>query len=111
MAEKSDSLQSFSFTLKELSEDEKICLRCEARERYYADQKAAVNTGFQDGYKTGYNNGYDSGYDSGHKEASDSIFQLCSLLIKAGRIADIERCQTDPVFRDKLLKEFHLANS
>lgn len=106
MAEKSDSLQFFSFTLKELSEDEKIRLRCEARERYYADQKAAVNTGFQDGYKTGYNNGY----DSGHKEASDSIFQLCSLLIKAGHIADIERCQTDPVFRDKLLKDFHLAN-
>ena len=103
LAEKSDSLQSFSFTLKELSEDEKIRLRCEARERYYADQKAAVNTGFQDGYKIGY--------DSGRKETSDSIFQLCSLLIKADRIADIERCQTDPVFRDKLLKEFHLANS
>lgn len=96
MAEKSDSLQSFSFTLKELSEDEQIRLRCEARERYYADQENAVHTGFQNGYKSGYD------------KASDSVLQLCSLLIEAGRIDDIKRCQTDSRFREALLKEFRL---
>lgn len=96
MAEKSDSLQSFSFTLKELSEDEQIRLRCEARERYYADQENAVHTGFQNGYKSGYD------------KASDSVLQLCSLLIEAGRIDDIKRCQTDNSFREALLKEFRL---
>ena len=100
MAEKSDSLQSFSYTLKELSEDEQIRLRCEARERYYADQENAVHTGFQNGYK--------SGYDSGYDKASNSVLQLCSLLIESGRTDDIKRCQTDNNFRESLLKEFRL---
>ena len=103
MAEKSNSLQSFSYTLKELSEDEKIRLRCEARERYYADQEDAVHTGFQNGYK--------SGYDNGCKNASDSLRRLYNLLIAQNRYDDMKRCGTDDTFLESLLKEFNLIES
>lgn len=95
MAEKSEALQSFSYTLKELSEDEKIRLRCEARERYYADQKAAIHTGYQQGYD----------------KATLSMRQLYAALIRQQRYSDIERCENDNNFFQSLLKEFNLIES
>ena len=44
MAEQSESIKKAVVTLRELSEDEKIRLQCEARERYQMDWQSSMRT-------------------------------------------------------------------
>lgn len=89
MAEKSDAIHSCANYLKELTEDEKIKLRCEARARYYADKKSAIETGFHAG--------------------TASTLKLFQLLQEQNRLDDFERCTKDSAFFQQLLTEFHLT--
>ena len=47
MAEQSESIKKAVVTLRELSEDEKIRLQCEARERYQMDWQSSMKTNYQ----------------------------------------------------------------
>lgn len=49
ITENNESMKSFTFSLKELSEDEKIRMQCEARERYEHDRASLIAQGIQQG--------------------------------------------------------------
>lgn len=49
MADKSEAIGNAVVTLHQLSEDEKIKLQCEARERYWMDWQSSMRTNFEKG--------------------------------------------------------------
>ena len=49
MADKSETIEKAVVTLHQLSEDEKIKLQCEARERYWMDWQSSMRTNYQKG--------------------------------------------------------------
>lgn len=49
MADKSEAIEKAVVTLHQLSEDEKIKLQCEARERYWKDWQSSMRTNYQKG--------------------------------------------------------------
>ena len=49
MADKSEAIEKAVVTLHQLSEDEKIKLQCEARERYQMDWQSSMRTNYQKG--------------------------------------------------------------
>ena len=49
MADKSEAIGKAVVTLHQLSEDEKIKLQCEARERYWMDWQSSMRTNFEKG--------------------------------------------------------------
>lgn len=53
MAEQSESIKKAVVTLRELSEDEKIRLQCEARERYQMDWQSSMRTNREKGREEG----------------------------------------------------------
>lgn len=53
MAEQSESIKKAVVTLRELSEDEKIRLQCEARERYQMDWQSSMRTNREKGRQEG----------------------------------------------------------
>ena len=53
IANNNESMRSFTFSLKELSEDEKIQMQCEARERYEHDRASLIKQGFDYGLEEG----------------------------------------------------------
>lgn len=57
IAKNNESMRSFTFSLKELSEDEKIQMQCEARERYEHDRASLLEQGYQSGLKKGIQQG------------------------------------------------------
>ena len=57
MAEQSESIKKAVGTLRELSEDEKIRLQCEARERYQMDWQSSMRTSREKGREEGRKEG------------------------------------------------------
>lgn len=53
MAEQSESIKKAVVTLHEISEDEKIRLQCEARERYRMDWQSSMRTNREKGREEG----------------------------------------------------------
>ena len=53
MAEQSESIRKAVVTLRQLTNDEKIKLQCEARERYRMDWQSSMRTSFEKGKKEG----------------------------------------------------------
>lgn len=53
MADKSEAIGNAVVTLHQLSEDEKIKLQCEARERYWMDWQSSMRTNFEKGVEKG----------------------------------------------------------
>ena len=49
MADKSEAIEKAVVTLHQLSEDEKIKLQCEDRERYWMDWQSSMRTNYQKG--------------------------------------------------------------
>lgn len=49
IADKSEAIEKAVVTLHQLSEDEKIKLQCEARERYWMDWQSSMRTNYQKG--------------------------------------------------------------
>ena len=65
MAEQSESIKKAVVTLRELSEDEKIRLQCEARERYQMDWQSSMRTSREKGREEGRKEGRKSGLRDG----------------------------------------------
>ena len=61
MAERSESIKKAVVTLRELSEDEKIRLQCEARERYQMDWQSSMRTSREKGREEGRESGLRDG--------------------------------------------------
>ena len=65
MTEQSESIKKAVVTLRELSEDEKIRLQCEARERYQMDWQSSMRTSREKGREEGRKEGRESGFRDG----------------------------------------------
>lgn len=93
LTEKSDALKEAASCLRELSEEEKIRVQCEGRERYYMDMSCARNEGREEG-----------------KAQSESLmFALITAMTEDNRLTDIPRLAKDPVFYQEMLNCYKLA--
>ena len=104
LADKDTSISEFTFTLHEMTEDEKIYQQCLARERYERDQASMLAYGIEQGIEKGMKKGSEEGSEQKGKQLN----QLFNLLIEANRIDDLKRSTTDPEYQKELLKEFGL---
>ena len=68
MAEQLESIKKAVVTLRELSEDEKIRLQCEARERYQMDWQSSMRTSREKGREEGRKEGRKEGRESGLRD-------------------------------------------
>ena len=98
MTEQSESIKKAVVTLRELSEDEKIRLQCEARERYQMDWQSSMRTSRE--------KGREEGRESGRKE----MLELMNRLIKSGRQEDMKRAIEDEEYMERLRKELKLTD-
>ena len=100
LADKNKEISECIVTLKELSEDERIQLECEAREKARRDAVAREDYVFDKGVEHGMEQGLERGLDR--------MAQLVALLIKDNKLADLEKASTDPAYRDSLFVEYNL---
>ncbi|MFR8171917.1 MAG: hypothetical protein ACLU9Q_13990 [Marvinbryantia sp.] len=120
IAENNNAIREAASHLKILSEKEKIQQQAESRERYFMDMSCSRNEGIAEGYSKGsaegysrgsaegYSKGSAEGYSKGSADAQKVATQLALLLVQDGRIADLERIASDPVYYQELLKEYGL---
>ena len=97
MAEQSESIKKAVVTLRELSEDEKIRLQCEARERYQMDWQSSMRTSRE--------KGREEGRREGREQEVKRISALTARLLKEKRLEDLQRTTEDEKYREKLLEE------
>ena len=81
MAEQSESIKKAVVTLRELSEDEKIRLQCEARERYRMDWQSSMRTNRE------------KGREEGRKEIILALVQKGMSIEKIAQIVGIEEAK------------------
>lgn len=93
MAEHSPIMKEAGVFIRELTSDEELKFRLEAREKYYADRKAIFSSGF------------DSGYDA----AIEKMNLLTQYLISDNRLDDLKRCTSDPHFQQELFREYGIT--
>ena len=96
IAEKNNAIREAASHLKVLSEEEKIQQQAESRERYFMDMSCSRNEGIAEGYR------------KGSADAQKAATRLALLLVQDGRIADLERINSDSVYYQELLKEYGL---
>jgi len=104
LAEKNKEISECIVTLKELSEDERIQMECEAREKARRDAVAREAYVFDKGVKQGLEMGLGQGLERG----LDKMAQLVAILIKDNKLADIEKASTDSDYRDSLFAEYNI---
>ena len=92
MAEQSESIKKAVVTLRELSEDEKIRLQCEARERYQMDWQSSMRTSREEG----------------RKEGEQAMAELINKLMASDRMEDMKRAMEDKDYRAQLMKELEI---
>lgn len=92
LAEKNESIKEGIVTLKQLSEDEKLQLECEARERYRMDMSTATSYG----------------YKQGHEEGLEQMSKLVTLLLNENKIDDLAKASEDEEYRNQLFAEYNL---
>ena len=85
MAEQSEAIKKAVVTLRQLSEEDKIRLQCEARERYEMDWQSSMRTS----------------RETGRQE----ILNLMDKLMKAGRMEDMKRVIEDEEYRKQMINE------
>ena len=85
MAEQSESIKKAGVTLRELSEDEKIRLQCEARERYQMDWQSSMRTNRE--------KGREEGREEGRKEIILALVQKGMSIEKIAQIVGIEEAK------------------
>lgn len=95
LSEKKRYLNAAATQMYELSEDEKIQLQCEARERYAIDMSAGMKAGRREG----------------RKEGEENMGALAKALKEDGRLDDIILAANDPVLRQKLYLHYGIITS
>ena len=104
LAEKNATIKEGIVTLKELSEDEKIQLECEARERYRRDLASATSYG----EKLGREEGREEGRQEGREEGYNQMSKLVSILLEEGKLEDLTKISKDKNYRENLMKKYKL---
>ena len=94
MTEQSESIKKAVVTLRELSEDEKICQQCEARERYQMDWQSSMRTSREEG----------------RKEGEQAMAELINKLMTSDRMEDMKRAIEDEEYMERLMKELKLTD-
>ncbi len=94
LAKKNSDIEDTVVTLHELTDDEKIQLQCEARERYERDMASAIEKGKREGREAGL------------QEGKEATFQLFQKLMKDGKTDLIEKAANDSYYREELYKEY-----
>ena len=95
LAEKNEYIADTVVTLRQLSEDEKIRMQCEARERYEHDIASYIRQGRDEGYQLGEQAGREEGYQLGEQAGREEgelkrlIRQICKKLVKGKSLEDI----------------------
>ena len=85
MADKSEAIEKAVVTLHQLSEDKKIKLQCEARERYWMDWQSSMRTNYQKGQAAERANTLKE------KERADKEELTTELLGYANQLQEIEK--------------------
>ena len=125
MAEQSESIKKAVVTLRQLSEEEKIRLQCEARERYHMDWQSSMRTSREQGRAEGRVEGITVGREQERantkrekerakreKERADQaelLNTLTGLLIETGRLDDCKKALKDIEYRKQLMKEYKIG--
>ena len=90
MAEQSESIKKAVVTLRELSEDEKIRLQCEARERYQMDWQSSMRTSREKGRAEGLVEGIASGELKKAQEVASALAEKGMPVEEIAQIVGIE---------------------
>ena len=99
------------FTLKQLSEDDKIRIQCEARERYERDLLSEYASGKAAGYTLGESNGFKLGEAAGFKSGEAAGFKSGATEGRAQEIVEsgIEAGLTAEVIKNRLVKKLSIT--
>ena len=90
MTEQSESIKKAVVTLRELSEDEKIRLQCEARERYQMDWQSSMRTSREKGRAEGLVEGIASGELKKAQEVASALAEKGMPVEEIAQIVGIE---------------------
>ena len=91
-------------TLHELSDDEKIKLQCEARERYEWDMASATAKGEREGEEIGLRKGKEAGL----REGEDRLLKLIQCLTNDNQTELIPKITADSDYREELYQKYGL---
>ena len=110
MAEQSESIRKAVVTLRQLSNDEKIKLQCEARERYRMDWQSSMRTSFEKGKKEGLAEAANEiKHERDRADEAQKLIALTHKLISENRINDLNRALKNVSYREQLIHELHIA--
>ena len=110
MAEQSESIRKAVVTLRQLTNDEKIKLQCEARERYRMDWQSSMRTSFEKGKKEGLAEAANEiKRERDRADEAQKLIALTHKLISENRINDLNRALKDIAYREQLIHELHIA--
>jgi flagellar biosynthesis/type III secretory pathway protein FliH len=113
ITEKNKDLTAAASYLHQLSEEEKIQLQCEARERYYMDmsseRKAGIRQGRELGREQGLKLGREQGLQLGREQGRSEYQELLRRLLADNRLEDLKRAADDIEYYENLLKEYQIG--
>ena len=104
LAKNNSDIEDTVVTLHELSDDEKIKLQCEARERYEWDMASAIAKGKREGEEIGLRKGKEAGL----REGEDRLLQLIKCLTEDNKTDLITKITTDSQYREELYQKYGL---
>ena len=90
MTEQSESIKKAVVTLRELSEDEKIRLQCEARERYQMDWQSSMRTSREKGREEGRESGRKEGELQKAHDVAEALLEEGMEIEKIAKIVGME---------------------
>ena len=90
MTEQSESIKKAVVTLRELSEDEKILLQCEARERYQMDWQSSMRTSREKGREEGRESGRKEGELQKAHDVAEALLEEGMEIEKIAKIVGME---------------------
>lgn len=96
LTEGKEGLTEAANYLRKLTEDEKIQMQCEMREKYRMDMSSMENAGIEKGIKQGI------------KQGEGRLCMLIQKLTEDKRVEDITRMAADEAYREQLMKEYEL---
>ena len=96
LTEGKEGLTEAANYLRTLTEDEKIQMQCEMREKYRMDMSSMKNAGIEQGIKQGI------------KQGEDRLCILIQKLTADGRGEEIARVASDEGYRKQLMEEYGL---
>lgn len=104
LAQKDSIIQEASNTIIQLTQDEQIRQRCEARADYLYWQKV------EEAYKKELEENYRQALQDNQQLQTEKqlMNSLTQLLLADNRIEDLARSTTDSAFQEQLLKEYRL---